>query len=628
MKALFRAFFRLLFLPIGRFVYRPRVLYADRVPKTGGVLLIANHMGYLDALILTITCPRQPRFVIVSRFMKVKSISWFLDLFGAIPITPGKSRDAIRITAQALKDGELVCLFPEGQLTRTGMLNELKKGFELIARTADVPVVPAWMQGLWGSIFTFERGLYFHKKPRRLPWPVTVAFGEPKAPREANVAWARESLLALSAEALDGMREVDQSLPRAIARGLRRHPGALCFAEHGDGDKPPRRLKRHHVLSTILPLADHWRRTLPEDEKEIGILLPAGSTPALLNLGLLFAGRVPVNLPFPATPEGDLDPESVSESLRAAGPRIRTIITSRAFVGLLEGVEWPGEKEGRFLDMAAEMRNAHPVSRLVERFAAYLEPEFLAFRRLRLPEESSSGIAWSAIDEKGTRHDLDERTVLALTWRLSSGNWVEIDEAIFIESGLDSPAHALWSLWLPVLRGFSAVGRTWSFRHRDPLVETVCSTEKVRRLVISEELAARLVESGDPWHPETRETLRSVLIPSGPGGLDPGLDPLEPLAGAPPCGIWAPDSGRHGVLAIGQPDPNPEDPQGHLTPQRGLCEGSAGRLLPGIAVKIDPESGTRVRGPGIRNGQSWFAPENPIRLDDDGFVFPVEDSPG
>lgn len=628
MNALLRAFVRLLFIPLGRLVYRPRALNADRVPNEGGVLLIANHMGYLDALILTLTCPRTPRFVIVSRFMKVKSISWFLDLFGAIPITPGRSRDAIRITAQALTDGELVCLFPEGQLTRTGNLNELKKGFELIARTAGVPVIPAWMQGLWGSIFTFERGVFFHKKPRRLPWPVTVAFGEPKPPQEANVAWARESLMALSAEALGEMRELQESLPRAILRNLRRFPGTPCFVEHGTGEKPPRRLKRHHVLSTVLPLADRWRRTLPEEEREIGVLLPAGATPAVVNLALIFAGRVPVNLPFPATPEGQLDPASVSASLAAAGPGIRTVITSRAFASLLGGITWPGGAEGRFLDMAAEMREGNLVRRLHERLASYLEPCRFAFRRLGLPKYPGTDIAWAGIDESGHRHDLDERAILAQAWRLSSGNWIELDEPIFTEEGLQTPAGAQWSLWLPALRGFSAVGRTWSTRNRENLVESVCSAEKVRRLLISPEMAERLAAIPDPWHPEIRETLRSVLVPAAANGPGRALDALEAIVGALPCGVWAPDQGRHGILAVGQPDPNPDDPEGKLTPQVGRREGSVGRILPGLAFRAHGPETQELRGPGLGDGDSWVELGEPFRLDAEGFVFPVGESPG
>jgi hypothetical protein len=137
----------------------------------------------------------------------------FLRLFDTVPISSSRAKDAIRTVAQALKDGEVVCLFPEGQLTRLGLVNEIRKGFELMVRQADVPVVPVYQDGLWGSVFSHEGRGMFKKLPKRLRYPVRIHFGEPIPAREAKTERVREAMLALGSEAFCA-RETAASIER------------------------------------------------------------------------------------------------------------------------------------------------------------------------------------------------------------------------------------------------------------------------------------------------------------------------------------------------------------------------------------------------------------------------------
>lgn len=632
MKSLLRAFFRVTLLPPTRLLYRLRVVNADRVPKSGGVLLLANHLSFIDAFILTAASPRPVRFVIVSRYLDKKAISWFLELFGAIPITPGRSRDAIRVTAQRLKEGDFVCLFPEGQLSRTGMLNELKKGFELIARQSGAQVQCAWMQGLWGSIFTFERGQYFHKMPHRLPWPVTVAFGDPVSAEKADVDWARESLLQLSADALAALPMAGTSLAEGIVRGLKRRPGTLAFAEHAGSGKPPRLLKRHHVFATAVGLAERWREALPIQERKIGVLLPAGPTPALINLGLILAGRVPVNLPFPASPGGQLDPEAVSSAIREAG--VNSVVTSRAFLGVLESVQWPDpDRPGNFIDMAKEMGAINLLTRLRERLLIRLEPAWLTLKRLELRSDPIGGEpAWACIDEKtGALHEFDDRAILGQALRLSSGNWIEADEALFTEQSLASVAGAQWSLWLPILKRFTAVSRSFASRNEPDLIEDACLGENVRRLVLPPETAEAIAQRPEPWHPELRDHLRSALILDDSTGSDPRPNPVksgetsafQEVTGVEPCPVWQPAELGVGPIAVSLPDPNPDALKHIHQHQNGRKDGALGRLLPGIALREKPDGeGLQLRGIGLDETEKWIDLPAGIRVDEEGFLFP------
>lgn len=213
---------RLCCLAIVRSIYKVKAIDPENVPSTGGVLLLPNHVTYVDALVLSAACDRPVRFVMWDTLYKVGWMNGFLRLFNTVPISPTRAKDAVRTVAAALKDGEVVCLFPEGQLARNGVINEIRRGFELMARQAEVPVLPVYMDGLWGSIFSFEGGKFFYKQPKHLRYPVSVHFGEAISGPEATASKVREKLLALGSQAFLMRRQFDgASHPHALANRMR-----------------------------------------------------------------------------------------------------------------------------------------------------------------------------------------------------------------------------------------------------------------------------------------------------------------------------------------------------------------------------------------------------------------------
>ena len=159
---------RVVGLFLARLRYSVRTVGAEHLPKTGGALIVCNHVSYVDTIILSLASPRPVRFLSHESFFKTPVLGSILRVFGAIPIAPGRAKDALRRASDCIRAGELVCIYPEGQLTRTGCLMELKSGFEIIARRAQCPVIVAHLDGLWGSIYSFEGGRYFTKLPRGL----------------------------------------------------------------------------------------------------------------------------------------------------------------------------------------------------------------------------------------------------------------------------------------------------------------------------------------------------------------------------------------------------------------------------------------------------------------------------
>ncbi len=168
---------------MGLICYRIRVYGKENLPEEGGALLVANHVTWIDGLLITIYCPRPIRMVALAQYVREGLIGVLTRDVGVIYIEPGRKSviRSIRRVRQALRDGELVGVFPEGTLTQDGELREFQPGFLSMLKKTGVPVIPVYLGGLWGSVFSFERGRYFWKLPRRWPYPVSIRIGRPIA---------------------------------------------------------------------------------------------------------------------------------------------------------------------------------------------------------------------------------------------------------------------------------------------------------------------------------------------------------------------------------------------------------------------------------------------------------------
>ncbi|HEY1107363.1 MAG TPA: 1-acyl-sn-glycerol-3-phosphate acyltransferase, partial [Opitutaceae bacterium] len=123
---------------VASLLYRVRASGAENVPAKGGVLLIANHISYVDPVVLQLACGRPIRFMAYKGLRRHAFFNWCFDHSGCIDVASQSALEGVRAATEALKRGEVVCLFPEGHISRTGQLLEIKKGFEVIARRAGV----------------------------------------------------------------------------------------------------------------------------------------------------------------------------------------------------------------------------------------------------------------------------------------------------------------------------------------------------------------------------------------------------------------------------------------------------------------------------------------------------------
>ena len=163
----------------------------QHIPEEGGCVLVCNHVSFYDALILSAAIRRPPRFVMYHTIFKTPILSFIFRTAKAIPIAPAKEDSALlekayADIAQALKDGEIVCIFPEGRITDTGQMYPFKNGIMRIIETTPVPVIPIALRGMWGSISSRKNGAAFSKLPRRLRSPVEVNVGMPVMPSQVS----------------------------------------------------------------------------------------------------------------------------------------------------------------------------------------------------------------------------------------------------------------------------------------------------------------------------------------------------------------------------------------------------------------------------------------------------------
>jgi acyl-[acyl-carrier-protein]-phospholipid O-acyltransferase / long-chain-fatty-acid--[acyl-carrier-protein] ligase len=331
-------------------VYRIRVEGRDNIPETGGALFVSNHMSFVDALLLIASTDRPIRFLIYKGIYDLPLVKPFAKMIRAIPISseqrPREMLHSLCEATDAIRAGEVVCIFAEGQITRIGRLLPFRRGLERIMKGVDAPIVPVNLDGVWGSIFSFERGRFLWKMPRSIPYPVTVSFGKPMPPT-ARPFEVRQAVQQLQSEAYRSHKSRLRTLPRSLIRTAHRYPFRFAMA---DMRRP--RMKWGGALLSAIFLARRLRSVWAGQEM-VGILLPPSVPGALVNFAAMLGGKIPVNLNYTSSDE--------TLASCAAQCKIETVITTRP---LLEKI--PLQVPGR----AILLEEAAAAPRLGERITA------------------------------------------------------------------------------------------------------------------------------------------------------------------------------------------------------------------------------------------------------------------
>jgi len=601
-------------------LYRIRIIGRPHIPQRGPALVIANHVSWIDGPLIAACVQRFIRFMVYAPYYRHRLAHPLLRRMHAIPVMAGRPADvaqAIERARQELVDGHVVCIFVEGSVSRTGNLLPFRRGFERIVAGLDVPIVPVYLDRVWGSVFSFSRGKFLWKRPKRLPYPVTVTFGA-ALPSSATASQARMAVMDLSTSAMRERRPPSDLLHTVFARSARRHWSRPALA-----DSLGTELTYGRTLTAVLALSRVIAKRTP-GERTVGLLLPASAGGVLANIATLAAGRTVANLNF------TIGPEALDAAIRQAD--IRTILTSKRFLAKLSMEHRPG------MLYLEDLRNEiGPVAKLTALLHARLLPMPTLRRRYGGRNRDIDSLATIIFSSGSTGVPkgvmLSHRNLLANTDSLAQVFPLGPEDCFIGVLPFFHSFGLTGTMWFPLTIGAriayhpnptdaKVIGDLALKYGATMLISTPTFCQAYVRRCTKEQLAS--LKYAIVGAEKLREPIARAFREKF------GVELLEGYG----CTEMSP------VVSVNRPD----EPDGR-TAQIGRKPGSVGHPIPGVAAKVvDPATGEGplvdreglllVKGANMMTGyldqpdltagairDGWYVTGDIARIDHDGFIF-------
>lgn len=293
------------------------------IPAQGGVLMLGNHISWIDWAMVQIASPRPIRFVMLKSIYDRWYLTGFLKLVGCIPISTGaSSKQSLKHIAQLLDEGEVVCLFPEGAISRNGHLAEFRKGYELACNEvqSDIAIIPFYLRGLWGSQFSRSSEKLKDNRSSGLFRDIIVAFGAP-LPKSTKADVLKRKVFDLSVTAWQQHVDTLPTLTQAWITTVKRLGSEMAIADNQSGA-----LSAYQLLTASIAFSKRIKKISPE--QNIGMLLPTSNATIIANMACLLRGKTIINLNYSSSNT------AITSAIEQA--EINTIYTSRLFLQKLK----------------------------------------------------------------------------------------------------------------------------------------------------------------------------------------------------------------------------------------------------------------------------------------------------
>ena len=609
---------RFICVALTRLCYRIRVAGIENIPSRRAALLVCNHVSWVDSLLLAATQQRRIRFVMERHFYNKKWLRPICRLMKAIPISVDDSSRKIIASLKearaAMDEGFIVCIFAEGAMTRTGMLRAFKGGFERIMRGSAYEIIPAYIGGAWGSVFSYYNRRSLSTLPKKFPYPVSIHFGSPM-PSDSTAAAIRQKVAELSCDYFNGLKPSRRSLADHFVRTARKNRRRHCIS-----DSTGRRLDYSQALVSAVVLSEQIGK-IARGQKKVGILLPPSAAAALANLAVTLQGRVAVNLNYTASAQ--------TRQLAVSQCRLKCIISSRSFIERMKGLQT--------LSGMVFMEDITAGVKLRDKVAAYLKARFLPRRFLTKSSGFHGDNLATVIYSSGSSGTpkgvmLSHHNILSNIEAIRMVFQLRPDDDVCAVLPFFHSFGYTCALWLPLISGVSAgfcanpldgqvVGRMARENHSTLLFGAPTFLLNYTRRAGKEDFAGlRLVVVG-------AEKLKKTVSDAFEARF--GIRPMEGYGTtelSPVVSLNLPDVESRGVYQLGNK------------------EGTVGHPIPGVAVKIvDAESGEPlsidaeglllVKGPNVMLGylgmeektaevlrDGWYNTGDIGRIDEDGFL--------
>ena len=614
--------------------YRMKVLGFENLPHSGGVLLLGNHISFVDWALVQIASPRPLNFVIERGYYERWYLKGFLDMFGAIPINSGDSEDSIQRINELLKDGKAVCLFPEGAISRTGQLSEFKRGYQRAIKDTRAKIIPFYLHGLWGSRFSRSSGFFKDSRQSGFKRDIVVAFGK-TMPADTSPDQLKRRIFDLSFTSWQKYSKTLDSIPVSWLKTAKR----LSF-QMAATDITGEPVSHHKFITGVFAFSGLIKKKSPE--QNIGILVPASVGGAICNMAVLALGKTAVNLNFTASPE------AIQGAVKKAD--IKTVFTSKKFLKKLKdrGIKikeiLPETRLYYLEDFKAELPKAKMLMTLI---AVMILPTRLlqTIYIKRTKPEDTAAILFSSGSE-GTPKGVELSHLNLATNSRQVADTLNTRENDTVMSTLPT-FHAfglLATTLMPLSEGIPIVC------HPDP-TDVVTIAKGIARnngtLLFGTSTFLRLYTMNKKVHPLMLKPLRLVI--AGAERLNPDTREAFTLKFNKQILEGYGTTETAPVASVNIPD---ELDTSYWKPQTGNKLGSVGMPLPGTSFRIvDPDTLVElptvedglilIGGPQVMKGylhdadktneviveiddQRWYRSGDKGHLDDDGFLIIVD----
>ncbi len=630
LAAAFFAAFSILYLPkplvvrmawgCSRLFYRIRLHSPDQVPAQGGALLVGNHISWLDGILMLIASRRHVRMIVYAGNFQAKLMQRAAHRWGAILIAPGPKSivRALQEARAAIQNGDVVGLFPEGGISRSGVMQTFKPGLMRIIDGVDAPVIPMYLDGLWGSVFSFHKHKFFWKIPQRWRYPIDIYFGQPlHSVREVHTI--RQAVQSLGGKAVQERLERGTDLPQAVIRACKKRKFQPKIADSTGAELTGgSTLMRALILRRLLR-----RQVLQADEAYVGLLLPPSTGSVLANLAVTLDRRVAVNLNY--TVSSDV----MNECIRQAG--IRHVLTSRK---VMEKLDLKLEAPIVYLeDLREHLRTS---DKLVASIAAYVLPAGMLSSWLGLHKNRPDDLMTIIFTSGSTGVPKG----VMLTHANIRHNVDAVDQVIHLQ-----PRDTIVGI-LPFFHSFGYTVTLWTVMalnikgiyHFNPL-----DSRQISKLIERHKATVLLSTPTflrSIWRRCTKEELASLdTVVAGAEKLPIDLcDSFEKKFGVRPVEGYG-TTELSPLVSVNIPPSRSVKSE-----QVDLREGTVGRPVPGVSAKIvDLETGEdlgtnqsgmlMISGPNVMKGylhqpektaevirDGWYVTGDVALIDDDGFI--------
>lgn len=607
---------------LSKTVYRVKVIGRENLPETGGALIVANHVSWIDGVLLLLTSSRPIRMIAYADIANSRPLRWLSKVFRVIPIKATDGPKAILRALQEAHDsveqGELVCIFAEGQITRTGQLQPFQRGLLRIVKGTTAPVVPVHLDGLWGSIFSYRGGRLLWKWPRQWPFPVSIAFGKPLTAPD-DVAQVRQAVEQLGVETVQESKNRQLVPPRLFLRKCKARFSAPKVADSGGQELTGGKLLAGALLFRRL-LA---QKVIGRDEEMVGILLPPAVGSVVANAAVSLMNKVSVNLNY-TLKDDDLN-YCISQC------DIKHVLTSRRFIE-----KKPVQLDAELVFLEDLKEQISGFDKLVAGLQTYLMPIFILERWLGLTSVKPDDLLTVIFTSGST----GEPKGVMLSHHNVGSNISAVDQVFHLNSN-----DVLIGI-LPFFHSFGYTGGLWlsltldpkAVFHFNPLdaktIGKLCEKHGVTLAMATPTFLRGFLKRCTP---EQMKALDLVIV---------GAEKLPPeLADAfhEKFGVW-PTEGYgttelSPVAAFNVPPHRAGDTQ-----QETTRAGTVGRVMPGAAAKVvDPDTGADlgvgqdglilISGPNVMLGylkqpektaelirDGWYNTGDIGNIDTDGFI--------